>query len=131
MRGPLPANGRAPMAPRPVGGGVVPGEDKDNPFGRDPEAGPPAPDGKVAPEGGSPADAGRPANLLFRFFDYHVAPGKHYVYRVQLALRNPNYKFKPVSQLKSPDLADKLYLTTTWSDPTSVISVPGSVPSVT
>jgi hypothetical protein len=49
----------------------------------------PAPPGPapVAPDTPPP----RPKHLLFRFFDFTVEPGKHYRYRVFLALDNPNY----------------------------------------
>ena len=45
----------------------------------------------------APADNNAPAESkdlgfrLFRFFDFNVEPGKQYIYRVRLALRNPNY----------------------------------------
>ena len=60
---------------------------------------------------------------LFRFFDFHVDPGKQYVYRVQLALQNPNWGVKP-AVLKSPELANGQYVITKWSEPSPVISVP-------
>ena len=55
--------------------------------------------------------------------DYSVKPGKHYVYRVRLALKNPNYQV-PANQLADPKLAKNQFLITKWSDPTSVIAVP-------
>ena len=59
---------------------------------------------------------------LFRFFDFNVEPGKQYVYRVRLALRNPNRYLKP-ALLKSPELADKKFLETPWSEPSPAIGV--------
>ncbi len=64
-----------------------------------------------------------PSNLLLRFFDFNVEPGKHYVYRARLGLHNPNYKLK-TTLLNNPTLADKYCLKTKWSDPSSVVSVP-------
>jgi hypothetical protein len=60
---------------------------------------------------------------LFRFFDFNVEPGKRYVYRVQLALKNPN-EGKKASWLEKPELAKGKYVFTKWSDPSPVISVP-------
>ena len=64
-----------------------------------------------------------PAFLLLRYFDFSVEPGRHYVYRVRLGLRNPNYEMSP-TRLKDPELAKPKYLATPWSDPSPVISVP-------
>ena len=52
-----------------------------------------------------------------------MEPGKQYVYRVRLALYNPNENVK-ASYLKEPELAKERYLLTKWSDPSPVISVP-------
>jgi len=60
---------------------------------------------------------------LFRFFDFGVEPGKQYVYRVQLWLRNPNQNVK-ATFLKTPELANGMSAPTKWSDPSPVISVP-------
>ncbi len=60
---------------------------------------------------------------LFRFFDFNVEPGKRYMYRVCLALRNPNYRVK-ASVLKKAELADKPFLPSAWSEPSPIISVP-------
>lgn len=82
------------------------------------------------PLGSDPANAEKiaeqnklPSNLLLRFFDFNVEPGKHYVYRARLGLHNPNYKLK-TTLLNNPTLADKYCLKTKWSDPSSVVSVP-------
>ena len=64
-----------------------------------------------------------PPYKLFRFFDFNVEPGKQYVYRVRLALYNPNRRLR-TSILKSPDLAEKQFLETKWSDPSPPIAVP-------
>jgi len=115
----------------------------------DPRRRPPAPgpDGEVAPDAASPFDPEAkpdqpktpdrapvrsaeedkaPEYKLCRFFDFTVEPGKHYVYRICLALRNPNYKLKP-AYLKKPELAKGSYLKTTWSEPSPVVSVPRDV----
>lgn len=73
-----------------------------------------------------------PEFKLFRFFDFSVEPGKSYVYRVRLMLRNPNYgvddKF-----LDEEVLAEKRQLEvqgqwqgieTDWSDVTEIVYVP-------
>lgn len=77
------------------------------------------PDDKVADDVDT---AKKPAFKLFRFFDFTVEPGKQYVYRVRLALYNPNRHLK-TSLLKNPELADLGHLLTKWSDPTAAISV--------
>jgi hypothetical protein len=86
----------------------------------------------VAPAGGGPSEgpaapgAAVSTALLFRFFDFDVQPGKQYVYRVRLVLRNPNYKLKATS-LKDAKLAAAQYLKTKWSDesdPPLLVSVP-------
>lgn len=64
-----------------------------------------------------------PTHLLFRYFDFNVSPGKRYIYRVQLALTNPNYKLRP-ALLKDPKLANPPILQTKWSEPSPVIAVP-------
>jgi hypothetical protein len=68
-------------------------------------------------------EKGPPAYKLFRFFDFNVESGKRYVYRVRLALSNPNFDVKE-SFLKSPDLAKEKYLKTKWSEPSAAISTP-------
>lgn len=46
---------------------------------------------------------------LLRFFDFNVEPGKSYVYRVRLVLKNPNYG-KEAGKLIKPEFAQKQYL---------------------
>ena len=95
----------------------------DNPFGGQ-HGGPGATGPGVPGEPNPAAEAAKPpAFLLFRYFDYNVEPGKHYVYRVRLGLRNPNCDKKP-ADLKDPELAKAKYVATKWSDPSPVISVP-------
>jgi hypothetical protein len=64
------------------------------------------------------------AYKLFRFFDFSVEPNKQYVYRVRLALKNPNRDMKP-ALLAKPALATATFLRTQWSDASTVASVPG------
>ena len=52
-----------------------------------------------------------------------MEPGKRYVYRVCLALRNPNLGV-PASKLAKPELAKEEYLKTKWSEPTAIIPMP-------
>jgi hypothetical protein len=62
---------------------------------------------------------------LLRFFDFNVEPGKQYMYRVRLALANPNRSPNlPASKLKDPKFAEKTHLATNWSEPSPVIAVP-------
>ncbi len=68
-------------------------------------------------------DDGPPTHQLFRFFDFTVEPGKHYVYRIQLVLKNPNYDQRE-SYLKNSELAKERYLKTKWSDPSVVTAGP-------
>jgi len=77
----------------------------------------------VAPTTGRDETAKTPPYLLFRFFDYNVEPGKRYVYRVQLALYNPNFGLKP-NLLKDPKLTEKRYSVTDWSHASAAIFVP-------
>lgn len=60
---------------------------------------------------------------LFRFFDMHVQPGKHYRYRVKLMLDNPNYDLG-VQYLAEESFREERWLVTEWSEPTGLISVP-------
>lgn len=60
---------------------------------------------------------------LFRFFDFDVEPGKHYMYRVQLWLPNPNYQVE-ARFLADDSLREKQWLTTPWSEPTELTTVP-------
>lgn len=64
-----------------------------------------------------------PDYLLFRYFDFEVAPGKQYRYRVRLVLANPNYGV-PVNYLEDESTAKVRYLETEWSEPTDVAQVP-------
>ena len=85
----------------------------------------------TGPESDIPLDEARlnreqialPKNRLFRFFDFSVEPGKQYLYRVRLALYNPNRRLT-TSILQGADLAKKDFLETKWSDPSPVIAVP-------
>ena len=60
---------------------------------------------------------------LLRFFDYSVEPGKSYVYRVKLVLKNPNYGKNPL-QLEKPEYAADKTLMTSFSEPSPAIRVP-------
>jgi hypothetical protein len=62
-------------------------------------------------------------NLLFRFCDFTVKPGKQYVYRVRLGVSNPN-RGLPVKYLKRPELADQKPRITPWSDPSPIATIP-------
>jgi archaellum component FlaC len=48
---------------------------------------------------------------LLRFFDFSVEPGKSYIYRVSLELKNPNFGLDE-NKLKKPELAQKNNLET-------------------
>jgi hypothetical protein len=65
-----------------------------------------------------------PDYYLFRFFDFSVESGKRYVYRVQLAVSNPNFEFNPVF-LEKREYRDKKYLgDDVWSKSSPAMSVP-------
>jgi len=64
-----------------------------------------------------------PEYLLFRYFDYAVAPGKQYRYRVRLMLANPNCAVAP-QFLEDESSAKVRYLETEWSEPTAVVQIP-------
>lgn len=61
--------------------------------------------------------------LLFRFCDFSVEPGKQYVYRVRLGLRNPNRGLPP-KYLKRPELAKAAASITPWSDRSPIATIP-------
>lgn len=67
---------------------------------------------------------------LFRFFDYRVEPGKRYRYRVRLRVENPNYGVSPedvnreIRQRMEDKENWKPYLTTDWSEPSDVVTIP-------
>ena len=70
-----------------------------------------------------PLEEDDPGVRLFRFFDFSVAPGKRYRYRVRLALVNPNKDIAP-QYLERPELAEKELRLTDWSEPSPVVVVP-------
>ncbi|MCE5269544.1 MAG: hypothetical protein LLG00_16835 [Planctomycetaceae bacterium] len=107
-----------------------------SPYDDEPDSSAPA--NEPAKDSGAEKAAG-PAALgvrLLRYFDFSVEPGKYYVYRVRLALANPNYIPKSASSgassenklkesyLKDPALAHARFSETDWSEPSPVISTP-------
>ncbi len=60
---------------------------------------------------------------LFRFFDLTAKPGKRYRYRVQLWLRNPNYKLAD-KFLKDPESKKDELRPSPWSEPSEVVEIP-------
>ena len=138
MPGPMMPGRRSPM-PGPSMPGPSGGPGEDTPFG--PSGGPSTPGSPLVPGyGGYPGTT--PENkpleyLLLRYFDFKVEPGKHYVYRVRLWLPNPNYISETDAAtgslyntglrpgcLKDLNLAKEKWLTTGWSAPSPVITVP-------
>jgi hypothetical protein len=107
--------GMGPGGLRGPGSGAAPS--KEDPFDNGNPGGPDAGAGAVndLPKA--------PDYLLLRFFDFTVEPGKQYVYRVQLALENPNFGLK-AAWLKDPKMADDVNVMSPWSDPSPAISVP-------
>lgn len=69
-----------------------------------------------------PADE-LPDHQLFRFVDFTAQPGKKYRYRVQTLLKNPNYGLEP-NALEKPELGEKPWLRSAWSEPSNIIEVP-------
>lgn len=54
---------------------------------------------------------------LFRFFDFSVQPGKTYVYRVRMIVRNPNHGLVATeNRFASPEITEKEYLQGAWSE---------------
>ncbi len=78
------------------------------------------------------AVAAEVSERLVRVFDYTVKPGKYYVYRIGVALRNPNSrKFKEIKDqnVEHPENRDATFLPkswddTVWSEPTQPVYVP-------
>lgn len=64
--------------------------------------------------------------LLFRYFDFDVAPGMAYRYRVKLKIRNPNFE-RPVEEVADPALVQGPERETEWSNITNPAVVPTSV----
>lgn len=67
-------------------------------------------------------------NQLLRLFDFDVEPGKTYLYRVQLLLKNPNHD-QPSRILKNPRDRKPRFALDTWL-PWSRQSVPVYIPPV-
>ena len=60
---------------------------------------------------------------LLRFFDFSIKPGKSYIYRVRLVLKNPNQGVD-ASKLIDAKFAKEELLPTEWSKQTDVIYMP-------
>jgi hypothetical protein len=77
-------------------------------------------------------------DLLLRFFDYTVEPGKEYQYRVRVFLADPNYSFALSSGVLDGAVIDRRtkekkqagnkpvpwFRAAAWSEPSSVVGVP-------
>ena len=74
---------------------------------------------------GASMDMTPPDHYLLRFFDFTVASGKSYVYRVRLRMRNPNWMFQS-NQLADPSLGDEEFIYGEWSGITDAARVPGN-----
>ncbi|MCC7419482.1 MAG: hypothetical protein IT428_04335 [Planctomycetaceae bacterium] len=60
--------------------------------------------------------------LLFRYFDFDVAPNNAYKYRVRLKIANPNYGLSP-DQVVAPFVAEKEERLTPWSTETNPVVI--------
>lgn len=60
--------------------------------------------------------------LLFRYFDFDVAPNNAYRYRVRLVVANPNYGLSP-DQVVVPFVAEKETRETPWSNETDPVVI--------
>jgi hypothetical protein len=60
--------------------------------------------------------------LLFRYFDFDVAPNNAYKYRVRLKIANPNFGLSP-DQVVAPFVAEKEDRLTPWSNETDPVVV--------
>jgi len=100
---PFPDREESPPATRPAPGPTRRGMPVENPRG--------TPRGMSARQNiGVDPLSDKPAKYkLLRFFDFNVEPGKSYVYRARLVLKNPNYG-KEAGKLIKPELAQKQYL---------------------
>lgn len=67
--------------------------------------------------------ASRPKNLLFRFLDFDLQPGKQYRYQVRLVLKNPNFQLDP-AHLEKPELGEGDLRVAPWSAASPAVSVP-------
>lgn len=106
-----------PVAPPPQ-----PAVPADNPFGLAPApAAAPAP--VPEPAAVDPAAPVQTKQLLFRFIDFNIEPGKTYRYQVKLILNNPNYNLD-LAHLEKPELAQRESRESPWSDPSPPIQVP-------
>ncbi len=114
-------NNRAVRGPMLEGGRTRESAADDTPFGDKPEEA--DANANAGAEAAAMDEKGIPSYRLFRFFDYNVEPGKQYVYRVCLALANPNKNLKE-NYLAKAEYAKQKFLKTKWSDPTSPIAVP-------
>jgi hypothetical protein len=83
----------------------------------------PAPGPKAAAAGSTPAAPNVVTDKLFRFFDFKVEPGKRYRYRVQIGLKNPNFKLDDRFLKPNTNRKDEI-LTSGWSEATPVVSIP-------
>ena len=66
-------------------------------------------------------------NRLVRIFDYDVEPGKMYLYRIQLALKNPNFKELGIDPrfLEDPArMQTRKYRESAWSQSSNAVRVP-------
>ncbi|MEX1095924.1 MAG: hypothetical protein WED34_07735 [Planctomycetales bacterium] len=61
--------------------------------------------------------------LLYRYFDFDVASGETYRYKVRFKVVNPNFN-KPITDVQSPQVALEQFRFTPWSDPTPPVTVP-------
>jgi hypothetical protein len=122
-----PSGGHGPAGGRdsreaPGGGGDRAPAGESAPFGEEPKPG--AVVKTVAVPSNDTAEEQKDLGYrLFRFFDFKVEPGKQYLYRVRLALANPNSGVR-AAVLKNAALADKKVLITKWSEPSPIIAVP-------
>ncbi|MGH7128330.1 MAG: hypothetical protein ACREIV_07160, partial [Planctomycetaceae bacterium] len=60
--------------------------------------------------------------LLFRALDFTVEPGKTYIYRVRLSLKNP-HSGRSIDDLENPAMAQGEYRETDWSNATEPVKV--------
>jgi hypothetical protein len=101
--------------------------EEEDPFNKKPEETKPTPEVVALKPKASEDEVKIIKNKLFRFLDFDVEPGKSYVYRVCLVLNNPNAEGAVKTSYLKPELAavaKDAYVTTKWSDPSPVITIP-------
>ena len=82
-----------------------------------------APQGLAQNPNPNSSEKPRPKNLLLRFLDFDIEPGKNYRYEVRLIMKNPNFQLDPAF-LEKPELGEGPTRLAPWSQPSPPVNVP-------